>query len=397
MSEPIRPKGDSHDKSKPIRSLRYRLRVRLGAFDPNAWLGYRWQDILKLVALGVSLNIFANILTPLLNGLLFLDTLGTALAAFAIGPWWGALVGVITNLVLAEFPGKEQYFNYTIVNVYAGLFWGYVARTHFNPFRADNSGRHLFITTFLTGTLCGLLCSVIAGCTRLRFAWHVTPEFVGSLPMRHATDQLLHWAISSSTFRSIPPVLIIIPLDAISVIPDKIVSTAMAAFTLYYFLPLLRQKLTTTAGRRQSRWPVPELAFICAYIFPFVEIARTGNVDIDPTGNISRELIRGQIALWAVPLLLAVFTVVKRLKSPSPSEEHDACPESESWDFKVEDVYKDVINVVATIYTLLLAARSPYAADQVASLTHDGIGIIGFIGIFGVLPIVLMRYFGPRH
>src|SRR5206468_2239333 len=93
---------------------------------------------------GVLLNIVGNGIVPILNGLLFLDTLGTAVAAFAIGPWWGALVGLITNLILAECPGREQYFNYTLVNVWAGLFWGYIARSYFNPFPASNSARRLF-------------------------------------------------------------------------------------------------------------------------------------------------------------------------------------------------------------------------------------------------------------
>jgi hypothetical protein len=360
-------------------------------------LGYRWQDVLWVVVLGISLNVAGNALTPILNGLMFLDTLGTVLAAFAIGPWWGALVGLVTNLILAEWPGKEQYFNYAIVNVVAGLFWGYVARTRLNPFPPSNSPRRLFLSMLAAGALGGLLCSLTAGFTRLRFAWHVTPEFLDTLPDRHATDRIAKWALgSSSPFSGIAPALLIVPLDAVSVIPDKVVSTAFAAFTLYYFLPSLRRQLTKTTGKRQSRWPIPEVVFLCAYLYPLVRIVIWGSINVDPTGQLSWQRIPAQICLWLVPFLLALWTIAWRLcLKPQPTPVHSPLDNNSA--LRVDDAYKDALSVVTVVYTLLLAAGSPYADQHIISLTRDGIGVLSFFGIFAVLPIVVAKYFSREY
>lgn len=59
--------------------------------------------------------------------LLFLDAVGTVFAAAAFGPGIGALVGVVTNLVLGVTVGAN-YIPFAIVNLVIGLIVGFMSR-----------------------------------------------------------------------------------------------------------------------------------------------------------------------------------------------------------------------------------------------------------------------------
>ncbi len=83
--------------------------------------------IVALVPLAVAVNFLANSLVALLGLPIYLDTIGTFLAAALLGPWWGALAGVLTNVVGA-FPNGVANLLFAPVNVAAALVWGYGIR-----------------------------------------------------------------------------------------------------------------------------------------------------------------------------------------------------------------------------------------------------------------------------
>ena len=53
--------------------------------------------------------------------------IGTAVVAMTIGPWWGALVGVITNLTMGFLTGPVS-IPFAACNVVGALVWGYGTR-----------------------------------------------------------------------------------------------------------------------------------------------------------------------------------------------------------------------------------------------------------------------------
>ena len=68
-----------------------------------------------------------------LQSILFLDMTGTALAAFLLGPWWGAIVALLSNslvnwLLYPEVGADVVIFPWSLVNMTGGLFWGIMAR-----------------------------------------------------------------------------------------------------------------------------------------------------------------------------------------------------------------------------------------------------------------------------
>lgn len=84
--------------------------------------------ILTYSAMGIALNvILGTVVSALKVPLLFLDTIGTVLVAVLFGPWWGALAGALTNVVLGVTTGPTAIF-FGLVNVAIALVVGYMAK-----------------------------------------------------------------------------------------------------------------------------------------------------------------------------------------------------------------------------------------------------------------------------
>lgn len=83
----------------------------------------------------------------------FLDMTGTAIAAIALGPWRGAAVGGLTNVVGTIGSGWVS-LPFALVNITGALLWGYGARRW-------GLGRTL-TRFFMLNVLTALACSVVA-------------------------------------------------------------------------------------------------------------------------------------------------------------------------------------------------------------------------------------------
>ncbi|WP_462412625.1 CD3073 family putative ECF transporter S component [Neobacillus sp. Marseille-QA0830] len=84
--------------------------------------------ILTYSAMGIALNvILGTVVSSFKIPLLFLDTIGTVLVAVVFGPWWGALAGLLTNVVLGVTTGPSAIF-FGLVNVAIALVVGYMAK-----------------------------------------------------------------------------------------------------------------------------------------------------------------------------------------------------------------------------------------------------------------------------
>lgn len=80
-----------------------------------------------VVPVAAAVNIVLGILDQAVHLPIFLDAVGTAVAAMALGPLWGAVTGIVGNLVTAlAFHPVALFF--TPVNIAAALIWGFGAR-----------------------------------------------------------------------------------------------------------------------------------------------------------------------------------------------------------------------------------------------------------------------------
>jgi energy-coupling factor transport system substrate-specific component len=105
--------------------------------------------ILTYSAMGIALNvILGTVVSAMKIPLLFLDSIGTVLVAVLFGPWWGALAGALTNVVLGITTGPSAIF-FGLVNVAIALVVGYMAK------KFD-------FTKWYIALITGLILSVIA-------------------------------------------------------------------------------------------------------------------------------------------------------------------------------------------------------------------------------------------
>ena len=80
--------------------------------------------VVAVVPVAAALNIVGGQINTVLRLPTFLDMIGTMVAAVILGPWWGALVGVITNVVSSFISGPIG-LPFAVCNVAGALVWGY--------------------------------------------------------------------------------------------------------------------------------------------------------------------------------------------------------------------------------------------------------------------------------
>lgn len=89
-----------------------------------------WSPAVRgvVLVLCVAVNLLGRGLVDVLHVPLYLDMVGTAVAAVVLGPWWGAGVGASTNLLGALVSGPVS-IPFAVVNVVGALVWGYGVRS----------------------------------------------------------------------------------------------------------------------------------------------------------------------------------------------------------------------------------------------------------------------------
>lgn len=117
------------------------------------------RAVAAILTTGLVLNLSGWAVTELLDLPVYLDMLGTAFAAIALGPWWGVLVGVATNVAGTAVSGPESLL-FAPVNAAGALVWGYGVRR----WRMGRSIPHFFGLSLLVATVCtAVAVPIIAG------------------------------------------------------------------------------------------------------------------------------------------------------------------------------------------------------------------------------------------
>lgn len=86
------------------------------------------HEIAVLVPLCVALNLAGGAYGYGSKSEVWLDMVGTFLAAMILGPWWGAATGLLSNVSMAALFDKDVFFPFAVVQVLGAVYWGYIAR-----------------------------------------------------------------------------------------------------------------------------------------------------------------------------------------------------------------------------------------------------------------------------
>ena len=117
----------------------------------NSSLGRSAQFMMIFSAICVVLNfVLAYFVEILKIPLIFLGTVGTMLGAVLFGPLYGALIGLVTNVLQAILVNPRD-FPFAIVNIIVGVFFGYVGRYF----------RYNYKTAFFAGLIIGVICPLV--------------------------------------------------------------------------------------------------------------------------------------------------------------------------------------------------------------------------------------------
>ena len=81
-----------------------------------------------MIPLGVAINYVGSLLNTALGGVLYLDSIGTAVVAAVMGPWIGAISGVLFNIVSSIIGGNIMGSLFGICNIGTGLITGYMVK-----------------------------------------------------------------------------------------------------------------------------------------------------------------------------------------------------------------------------------------------------------------------------
>lgn len=297
--------------------------------------GFKWfrivsaylfgQELIVICAIGLILNFVGLAVSIRVWSILYLDMTGTAVVAFLLGPWWGAVVGTLSNAVLnwLLFPQQPYaaFLPWTLVNIAGGLVWGFLGRTE--RFR-DNIEAHesynvpsLFNYLLVFGVLPSIIMGFVGTCVQAvlgvnsqisfdpklsngverlvsNLQGYLLPILQDTMGARYA--QGLSWAIPTSL------------LNCIRFVPDKMISVAVALAVIRYGLPLFKRQLAlggSTGKLPSDNWTGPA-ALALAYSPCFVYFM----------------LVYYRYWLfWMWPLVLAVLGIAYLLfRAPSNAE-----------------------------------------------------------------------------
>jgi energy-coupling factor transport system substrate-specific component len=83
--------------------------------------------VVGVLLAALAVNLAGRGLVAVLDLPVYLDIIGTAFSAIVLGPWWGALVGLATNVAGMTNGGTDSLI-FAPVNVLGALVWGYGVR-----------------------------------------------------------------------------------------------------------------------------------------------------------------------------------------------------------------------------------------------------------------------------
>lgn len=112
--------------------------------------------IVTLIPVCVALNIVGGYIAHALRLPVYLDMIGTAISAIVLGPWWGALVGVLTNSGASLINGPTS-LPFMIVNIVGALLWGYGVRS----WRLGRTIPRFFLLNIIVAVACTIVAAPI--------------------------------------------------------------------------------------------------------------------------------------------------------------------------------------------------------------------------------------------
>jgi hypothetical protein len=216
---------------------------------PDVFLRCAPRDFFVIALFGVLLNLVGAVVLRGSQGIVFLDTIGTALASFTLGPWWGASVGLATNAIgalpldiITDPHEHNVYHLFAPVNCLTAVAWGTygLARRHdIMITNIEDSSSWPIIRSILKAGFVGVLTSSLCACYILYFVLHITAPAtdLAGLNQFHVA---MYQFIATKFPANIPAAEFVrfVLCELFFNIPDKLLSVAFALTLMHVILPV---------------------------------------------------------------------------------------------------------------------------------------------------------------
>jgi hypothetical protein len=248
-SVPERPVADSSlsidfFSSKPFRGISYLLLYETSV----------------IIAAGLILNYIGLTLSRHLQSILFLDMTGTALVAFLLGPWWGAIAALLSNsvvnwLLYPETGADVVIFPWSLVSMVGACYWGWMARQagfqkYLRTGRSSALSHAWFLYIFGVGSalVMSLPGTFVQSALHEQTAFALNPDVAESMSQRvlqweQAMRLYLESLFGITWGESLSWWIVNWFQNWIRYIPDKTMSAAIALVVLKYGYPLFEREL----------------------------------------------------------------------------------------------------------------------------------------------------------
>jgi hypothetical protein len=230
--------------AKPFRGASYLLMYETGV----------------IVAAGLLLNYVGLTLSRHLESILYLDMTGTALVAFLLGPWWGAIVALLSNsvvnwLLFPESGADVLIFPWSLVSMTGALYWGWMARQPgFQKYlRTGKSSAlshawFLYIFGVVGAAVMSLPGTFVQAALNQHSTFALNPEVAETLHARVLQwEQMVHQYLESLfglTWGEPVGWWVVNWFQSwVRYVPDKTMSAAIALVVLKYGYPLFEREL----------------------------------------------------------------------------------------------------------------------------------------------------------
>lgn len=213
-----------------------------------------------IVAAGLLLNYVGLTLSRHLESILFLDMTGTALVAFLLGPWWGAIVALLSNsavnwLLYPETGADVVIFPWSLVSMAGACYWGWMARRagfqkYLRKGRSSALSHAWFLYIFGVGgaVVMSLPGTFVQAALHEQTTFALNPEVAESVSLRvfqweHTAHLYLESIFGITWGDSLSWWIVNWFQNWIRYIPDKTMSAAIALVVLKYGYPLFEREL----------------------------------------------------------------------------------------------------------------------------------------------------------
>lgn len=260
-------------------------RQSTGGILPNSLLSLTNNERLPIFAASVALNALGMAISLAFPSMVYLDMVGTAVAAFLLGPWYGAVVACVTSGIVNFSLFSTDCFPWIVVNVTGAAFWGVMGSMSW--FRAAPNSRAPLAASVPLVLIGGVLCAFV-----LAFPGTITqvglgPSYRSSLAFSTELAaslgrvvSMIETGVTGTWLERVGGVLGITPhhmalylCNVLRYIPDKVITVVVAVLFIRVIFPVYWELLARTRSQHARVFMLPRQPFLFSLAYSLILLA----------------------------------------------------------------------------------------------------------------------------